>query len=384
MNVNGLCLTPGIERTFRSETLPQRLQSAGYRTIHCGKAHFGAIGTPGSDPRRLGFDVNIAGHAAGAPSSYLAKQSFLRAAKDVIWQVPGLEPYHGSEAFLTDVLTSEAIREIDGAIADGEPFYLHMAHYAVHTPLNRDEAFIDSYEAAGLDPKEAMYAAMVEGVDHSLGRLLHHLEARGLLDNTMVVFASDNGGLSAHARGGKRHTHNAPLRSGKGSAYEGGIRVPLAVRFPSGAAGPIEPGATCATPVACEDLFATLCQAAGVDASCSYGLPLQPLLAGATGAARQPFDERALFWHYPHVWGASGPGIAPHSSVRVADYKLLWFWAEGRAELYDLSQDLGETRDRSQDLPQVTQAMRTTLREFLQASGAMLPTRKDGQPIAMP
>jgi arylsulfatase A-like enzyme len=378
MNRSGLCTEPGTPHTYCAETLPQRLARAGYRSIQVGKAHFGAIGTPGSDPRRLGFDVNVAGHAAGAPSSYLASKAFLREAKDHVWQVPGLEPYHGSDAFLTDVLTTEALREIDRAIAADQPFYLHFAHYAVHTPLNRDERFVTRYEAMGLDRKEAMYAAMVEGVDHSLGRLLDHLERRGILADTMIVFASDNGGLSAHGRGGEAHRHNAPLRSGKGSAYEGGTRVPLAVRWPKQA----RPGRTCEIPVCCEDLFATLCDAAGAETSCPDGQSLLPLLRG--DEAPSHLADRDLFWHYPHVWGAIGPGIAPHSSVRSGDHKLVWFWAAGTCELYDLAQDLGETHDLSQTLPETTSDLRARLRRFLQETGAMLPSRKDGKPLAMP
>ncbi len=375
--VNGLAPDATTERAFTHPTLPQRLHAAGYTTILVGKAHFGAIGTPGSDPRRLGFDVNIAGHAAGAPSSYLASNAFLREPTDRVWQVPGLEPYHGQDRFLTDVLTDEALREIDRARADGRPFYLHFAHYAVHLPLNRDARFVARYEQAGLDPKEAMYAAMVEGVDASLGRVLDHLQRCGALDDTLIVFASDNGGLSAHGRGGPANVHNAPLRSGKGSAYEGGIRVPLCVRWP----GHAEAGAACATPVVAEDLFATFCSAAGTDPDCPDGRDLAPLLRDG-GAA--PWPERALFWHYPHVWGAKGPGIEMHSSVRVGNRKLIWFWERGTCELYDLEHDLGEQHDLTAELPTVAAALRERLRNFLQTSGALLPTRKDGGALAMP
>ncbi|MGE3171262.1 MAG: sulfatase [Planctomycetota bacterium] len=373
-NVNGLSPEPATPRAFCADTLPQRLQARGYATILVGKAHFGAIGTPGSDPRRLGFDVNVAGHAAGAPSSYLAANGFLRERGDQVWQVPGLEPYHGHDAFLTDVLTTEALREIDRALDADRPFYLHLAHYAVHTPLNRDERFVAAYEQQGLDGREAMYAAMVEGVDHSLGRLLDHLSARGVLDDTVIVFASDNGGLSAHARGGPPHVHNAPLRSGKGSAYEGGIRVPLVVRWPGVAAA----DAVCRTPVAAEDLFATLCAAGGADPRCPDGRDLGPLLRGEPAAARD------LFWHYPNVWGAEGPGIAMHSTVRSGRWKLIWFWERSAAELYDLEQDLGETRDLAAARPEVTADLRRRLREFLRSSGAMLPTRADGAPAPLP
>lgn len=372
-NVNGLQPETGLDRAFVAPTLPQRLASVGYTTIHVGKAHFGATGTPGADPLRLGFQVNVAGHASGAPGSHLAKDGFAKKGDDPVWNVPGLDAWHGKDAFLTDALTHEAIAAVDAALQRGAPFFLHFAHYAVHTPIQRDEKRIARYEQAGLDPREASYAAMVEGVDDSLGALLDVLEARGVLDDTIVVFASDNGGLSAHARGGEPHTHNAPLRSGKGSAYEGGIRVPLAVRWP----GVARAGSTIAAPCATEDVFATFCAAAGADSSCGYGQDLSLALRGEA-------TPRDLFWHYPHSWGAKGPGIAMTSTVRSGDLKLVWFWDRGACELYDLANDIGETRDLAADRPADAARLRERLRAFLAASNAMLPARADGQPIAMP
>lgn len=372
-NVNGLQPAPGLVRSFIAPTLPQRLASVGYTTVHVGKAHFGAAGTAGADPLRLGFHENIAGHAAGAPGSHLAKDGFARVGDDPVWNVPGLDAWHGKDAFLTDALTHEAIAAVDRALLRNKPFFLHCAHYAVHTPIQRDEKRIARYEAEGLDPRESAYAAMVEGVDDSLGVLLAALEARGILDETIVVFASDNGGLSAHARGGEPHTHNAPLRSGKGSAYEGGIRVPFAVRWP----GVATPGDAIETPCATEDVFATFCAAAGADPTCGYGQDLAPLLRGDA-------RSRDLFWHYPHAWGAKGPGIDMTSAVRSGDLKLVWSWATGRSELYDLAADVGETRDLASERPSDVARMRERLRRFLRETDAMLPTRKDGQQIVMP
>lgn len=372
-NCNGLQPGAQLERAFTAPTLPQRLAAAGYTTIHVGKAHFGAVGTPGADPTKLGFEVNVAGHAAGAPSSYFAKDGFLRPGDDRVWQVPGLEPWHGKDAWLTDVLTEEAITAVDHALAKQQPFFLHFAHYAVHAPIQRDPGRAARYEAAGLDPREAAYAALVEGVDDSLGALVAHLKMRGVLDDTVVVFASDNGGLSAHARGGEPHVHNAPLRSGKGSAYEGGIRVPLAIRWPGTAAD----GQVVEAPCATEDVFATFCAAAGTDPSCGYGRDLAPLLRGDA-------PERDLFWHYPHAWGVRGPGISMTSAVRSGDLKLVWFWDRGECELYDLAQDLGETHDLARERPAEVESLRAKLRTFLEANGALLPTRKDATPIARP
>ena len=242
-NSGGLCPTSGVKRTVHATPLPAVLRQAGYRTIHTGKAHFGAVDTPGADPLNLGFDVNIAGHAAGAPASYLGTDNFSnkRSNKNRPWDVPGLEKYHGQDIFLTEALTREALVAMDQAIDDGKPFFLYVAHYAVHTPLMKDSRFYQTYRDAGLDHKEAMYSAMIEGMDKSLGDILDNIERHDLSDETIVLFTSDNGGLSAHARGGEPNTHNRPLASGKGSAYEGGIREPMIVRWP----GVTKAGSTC-------------------------------------------------------------------------------------------------------------------------------------------
>lgn len=373
-NVNGLSPDPATPRSHHAETLAQRLRSTGYRTIHVGKAHLGAADTPGADPRNLGFDVNVAGHAAGAPASHQGTDAYAAKGRDPVWNVPDLEAYHGTPTFLTDALTTEALRAVDDALAAGKPFFLHLSHYAVHTPLQPDARFVEHYRALGLDEKEARYASMVEGMDHSLGRVLEHLDARGLAGNTMVVFTSDNGGLSATARGGTPHVHNAPLRSGKGSAYEGGTRVPLAVRWP----GRAPANATVDQPVIAEDLFATLCTAAGAPSGCPDGRSWLPALSG------EPLLDRTLLWHYPNHWGASGPGIGAHSAIRSGDHKLVWFHAEGRFELYDLANDPWEQRDLAAAEPGRADALRQLLRERLEEARAQLPTRTDGKPLTLP
>lgn len=373
-HVNGLSPDPATPRSHHAETLAQRLRSAGYRTIHVGKAHLGAQGTPGEDPRNLGFDVNVAGHAAGAPASHQGLDDYAAKGRDPVWNVPGLEEYHGTPTFLTDALTTEALRAVDEALAAGQPFFLHLSHYAVHTPLQPDARFVERYRALGLDEQEARYASMVEGMDDSLGRVLQHLDARGIATDTMLVFTSDNGGLSATARGGAPHVHNAPLRSGKGSAYEGGTRVPLAVRWP----GHAPAGAMVAQPVIAEDLFATLCAAAGAPDDCPDGRNWLPALSGAT------LTGRTLLWHFPNHWGASGPGIGAHSAIRSGDHKLVWFHAEERFELYDLAHDPWEQHDLASAQPDTTAALRKLLRERLTEAAAQLPTRTDGRPLTLP
>nr|NQU91423.1 sulfatase-like hydrolase/transferase [Bacteroidota bacterium] len=176
-NVNGVQAVDSIERSIYVTPLPQILKDNDYLTIHCGKAHFGAIGTPGSNPLNLGFDINIAGHAAGAPGSYLGKNNFSSAWRGggKTWDVPGLGKYHGQDINLTEALTREAILAVDSALSVNKPFYLYMSHYGVHTPLEPDDRFYKKYKDRGLEEPEARYASMVESVDKSLGDLMAYL-----------------------------------------------------------------------------------------------------------------------------------------------------------------------------------------------------------------
>ncbi|MCP3919423.1 MAG: sulfatase [bacterium] len=363
-------------------TLARLLQSAGYRTIHAGKAHLGARGTSGADPRNLGFDVNIAGHAAGGPGSFYGEHDFSAKHRGggAVWDVPGLEAYHGSETFLTEALAREAALALDDAVEDEQPFFLHFAPYAVHAPIMANARYLERY--AGLDEREAAYATMIETVDAALGALIARVEHHGLTDETIVIFTSDNGGLSAHARGGERHTHNAPLRSGKGSAYEGGVRVPQVLVWP----GVTRSGTATAVPVVTHDLFPTVLAMANVATPEEYapsveGLDLGPLLRGDADA----LGERALFWHMPHFWGVHGPGIHPYSAIRKGEWKLLYFHAGTRFELYDLDADLGETRDVAGSRPEVVRALAAELGAWCEAARASMSIDTEtGRAIELP
>ena len=369
-------------------TLPKVLRDAGYRTIHAGKAHFGAHGTPGSNPSNLGFDVNIAGHGSGAPSSFLGTHNFSAAGKKKannpnaklggpsVWDVPGLEAYHGKDVYLTEALCTEAINALDAAVNDGMPVYLYFAPYAVHAPIMANAKYLPRYE--GLHRTEAAYGTMIESVDTALGRILKRLDHHGLTDNTIVVFTSDNGGLSAHARGGKPNTHNAPLKSGKGSSYEGGTRVPWVVRWP----GVTEPGSRIDTPVITQDLTPTLARAAGAVFPADHpldGADLRSVLK-AGGVPTRP-----LVWHQPHQWGANGPGIEPFTAIRDGDWKLLVFHDGPRVELYDLSKDLGESNDLSIQRPELTSKLLQQLRRVSIGTGLQMSIDKaTGTPIDLP
>ena len=378
-NVNGL--QPG------DIVLPEILSGNGYRTIHVGKAHWGTHETPGGDPTNLGFEVNVAGHASGAPGSYYGTHRFKNAkddtdfSKDSRWDVPGLERFHDEDIYLTEALQVRAVEEIDRAVADDVPFYLHFAPYAVHTPIMPNRRYLDAY--ADLHPKEAAYATMVESMDVALGEVLDALDRNEVAKETIVIFTSDNGGLSAHGRGGQPHTHNAPLNSGKGSAYEGGVRVPWIVRWP----GVTEPGSISTVPVVTQDLFPTILEASGVmddvpDARVVDGLDLREVCAGKTPVS---FDERAIVFHQPHVWGPKGPGIWPYSGLRVGKWKLLYFHAGRRFELYDLSTDLGETEDLSDRHPEVVNELASVLGEWMRDAGAQMSIdTKSGKPVEWP
>ncbi|MEX2233217.1 MAG: sulfatase-like hydrolase/transferase, partial [Cyclobacteriaceae bacterium] len=227
-NYNGLSTEKNVSNTVFATPLPQLLRDNGYFTIHVGKAHWGPMGTPASNPHNLGFIVNVAGNAIGHPQSFKGEDNYGNlAGKTTFHAVQNLSEYYGSETFLTEALTLEAIKSLEAPIRNKQSFFLNMAHYAVHTPLQDDARFYKKYLDAGLDEKEARYASMIEGMDKSLGDLMDFLKSKNIEENTIVIFMTDNGGLSlTPLRGGKAHTHNLPLRAGKGSVYEGGIRVP--------------------------------------------------------------------------------------------------------------------------------------------------------------
>lgn len=366
-NVNGLSPVPGVPRTFHAKALPAFLSEAGYRTIHAGKAHWGAQGTPGADPRQLGFDVNIGGHCAGSPGSHLGQESYRRpsAAKDPIWDVPGLAKYHGTDTFLTEALTLEANAAMAQAVADGVPFFLHFAHYAIHAPIEADPRFVQKYRDAGLPGPEAALASMIEGMDKSLGDVRHQLRRLGIERDTLFLFLTDNG-ASRHGQ------PNLPLRGRKLTPYEGGIRVPMLAAWP----GKIVPGSTCAVPVIVEDVFATVLDAAGVPCTASIdGRSFLPLLRGTQGG-----EDRALVWHFPHSYEET-----PYSALRKGDWKLIYFHAGPRYELYNLRDDLSESRDCFADEPARAKALASELGALLRERGAKMPFRKDtGEPVPLP
>lgn len=378
-NYNGLSPEKNIPSTFYAKCLPQILSDNGYTTMMVGKAHFGAIDTPAEDPLAIGFQYNIAGHAAGGLGSYLGEDCYGNdpSGKPTVWGVPDLEKYWGSDVFATEALTLEAMSLLDVALEKDKPFFLYMSHYAVHVPFAADKRFYDKYLAAGLDENEAKYASMVEGMDKSLGDLMDYLEEKGVADRTIVIFMSDNGGYTI-SRPGK----NAPLDEGKGSLKEGGIREPMMIYWP----GVTQGGTQNDTPVLIEDFFPTLLDMAGID---RYEVPqkvdgksMVPLLQNRTYAGRP------LVFHFPNVWGERVGTIgAPQSAIIDGKWKLIYYYENERSVLYDLEHDLSEQHDLSAD-PAYSgklKDLQQKLTQYLKDRKATLPYRKsDGEHVAYP
>lgn len=362
-NVNGMSITSGIENTLYAKTLPMFLKEAGYRTIHTGKAHFGAKGTPGENPKNLGFDINIAGHAAGGPGSYHGKNNFSATWRNgsEMWDVPGLEKYHGQDINLTETLTREANKAIENSVKDGKPFYLYMSHYAIHAPWEKDDRFYQKYIDAGQNIFNATYASMLEGMDKSLGDIMKNLKRLSIEDNTIVVFMSDNGQPSQAER-------NKPLRGHKLTPYEGGVRVPMITKWP----GVVKPGAICDKYMIIEDIFPTFLEMAGVK---NYeqiggkidGVSFVPLLKQEKGYP----EDRPIFWHFPHTYDQP-----PYSSVRKGNWKLIYQHVDETFELYNIEEDIGEKNNQAENMSGKLIELVIILTDFLKETDAAMPTNK--------
>lgn len=385
-NVNGICQVSGIPSTYEVTSLSQLLKNSGYHTIHCGKAHWGAIDTPGENPYHFGFEVNIAGHAGGGLASYLGEENFgnrTDGSPSPLQAIPGLEAYWGKDIFATEALTLEAIKALEKAKKLGQPFYLYMSHYAIHIPIDKDKRYHQKYRDAGLSEKEAAYASLIEGMDKSLGDLMDWLERNDLDKNTVVIFMSDNGGLSSSSywREEPLHRHNAPLNSGKGSAYEGGIREPMMVKW----AGKVEPNTRCDSYLMIEDFFPTILDIAQVEERATKqpidGISFMPMLEDPS--YKRP--NRSLYWNFPNLWGNEGPGIGPTCTIRQGDWKLIYYYETGKKELFNIANDIGETSDLSAQKPGIVKSLSRDLGAYLRSIDAQRPSFKaTGKPCPFP
>jgi arylsulfatase A len=352
---------PAIADLPSSEvTLAEMLKGAGYLTFHVGKWH---LGDAAHSPETQGFDLNIGGTHWGAPATYFYPFRGPSGNSGEFRYVPGLLGKPGD--YLDDRLTDEALRLI--AEAGQRPFFLNLSFHSPHTPIECKPQLIEHYRSK-LKPafrhQNPGYAAMVQTVDDNVGRVLAALDQAGLADRTLVVFASDNGGY-VNTNRGLQVTDNRPLRSGKGSLYEGGIRVPLIVRLP----GLTARGETCDEPVLCTDFFPTvgeLCAAGRMQpAGLLDGLSLVPLFK----QPRSHLQRDALFFHYPHYY----PTTTPVSAVRAGDWKLIEYFEDNHVELYSLCDDPGERHDLAAAQPERAAALRQRLHDWWKEVGAQLP-----------
>ncbi len=368
------------ELSYDDLTIAQAFKAAGYRTWHVGKWHLG--GDERHWPLQHGFDVNFGGCHMGMPwHGYYAP-----------WKIPTLsESTDGT--YLTDRLTDEAVKLISES--DGTPFFMYFAHYAVHTPIQAKKEYVPYFEDKArrllrdkVNPliqgevfpcehkktqrvtrrviqSDAAYAAMIRSVDESVGRVVAALKEKGVYEDTVIVFTSDNGGLST-AEGSP--TTNAPLAEGKGWMYDGGVREPLIFRAP----GATRPGSVCEEPTTTPDFYPTLLQLCGLSLRPQQhmdGVSILPLLR------EEPFARGPLFWHYPHYGNQGG---TPGCSVREGDYKLIQFFEDGHIELYNLREDISETCDLAQARPDIAARLLARLQAWQNDVCAVFPERNDG------
>ena len=354
-----------VENLPHSEmTVAARLHAAGYLTALVGKWH---LGDAEHYPETHGFDINIGGTGWGAPTTYFYPYRGVSAYfGNTFLYVPHLEFGKPGE-YLTDRLTDEALKVID--YAGQRPFFLYLAHHAVHTPIEAKPGDVQHYVeslAEKTPHRNAIYAAMVRSLDENVGRLMTHIQKRGLSDHTIVVFFSDNGGFIGNYEG-QQVTDNAPLRSGKGSLYEGGIREPLMVIWP----GVTPKGAVCHEPVLSTDLFYTILAMAGLpppqESPCD-GISLKPLLENQEAHLHRD----ALFFHYPHYYETT----TPVSAVRQGAWKLLEYYEDHHLELYNLSEDLGEQTNLAAQIDDKARQLRERLHGWLKAVAAQMPVQR--------
>ncbi|MFM8571724.1 MAG: sulfatase [Pirellula sp.] len=351
------------------QTLAETLRDAGYKTACIGKWHLGS--EPFSLPEHHGFDINIGGNAHGAPGQYffpyqgnwLIPSTQLRATWNVL-----ADGKQGE--YLTDRLTDEAIAFVRQA--KEQPFFLYLPHYGVHTPLQAKPEKIAAYEQVpeAERPGKPVYAAMIESIDESVGRIMNTLKELNLDRRTLVIFTSDNGGFYGA-------TSNAPLRANKGAYYEGGIRVPLIVHAPTW----IPKAGVCQLPVTSTDLYPTCLQAAGLPLQPNQhcdGVSLMGLIQGTS-----TLERRSLFWHYPHY--NEHPSSVPCSAIRRENWKLIESFDPEQVELFDLEKDIGETQNLADTHQELVASMLDELEQWRLGVGAeRMKPNPDHDPSAAP
>ncbi|MRI63911.1 DUF4976 domain-containing protein [Ornithobacterium rhinotracheale] len=381
-NMNGMIMSDTLRHAVHvPQTLPKVLHDNGYRTIHVGKAHFAAYSTPGADPRNLGYDVNVAGHGAGQPASYYGEDCYADQGKNrFVYNVPDLEPYYYTDTFLTDALTLEAEKEMKKAVAENKPFFLNLSQYAVHTPIMPDKRFLAKYKAQGLDDTEAAYATLLEGMDKGLGDIMDFLEKNNLANNTIIMFMSDNGGLTSYTRTGGKGTHNLPLRSGKGSIYEGGVREPMIVKWP----GVVKPNTKTDQNIIIEDFYPTILEMAGAKPKGKSQVIDGVSFVSTLKGAKTDNEKRPIIWNYPNDWGVVDAGTNYFTGIKLGDYKFIYFYDDRPAELYNIKEDIGEKHNIIKEKPEIAKKLAKQLSDALKEMNAQRPSKSDGTLIPYP
>lgn len=352
--------------------LPALLKEAGYRTICVGKAHFGRAGSFGADPRNLGFDRKHYATHSGSPIGN------------------GSDRYHvkrdGKDVHLSEALTLEAKTEITEAVKDNRPFFLYLSHYAVHTPILEDSRFSQNYPR--LKGRARAYATLVEGADKSLGDVMAHVEKLGIGGNTLIIWTADNGGYSGRGAnspyGKPLETANWPLYFGKNDAYEGGHRVPTIVAWGEQDSTralqirmPLMPGRTDGRPFIHHDWMPTLLNLAGGKHPAPDQLDGYDITELLSGKDDQKRPDRFI-WHEPNFWAHSGP----ESTIREGEWKLIYFYADQRWELFDLTEDIGERNNLLGKHPDIAKRLARSLVDWLREHGAKYPTDVEtGKPL---
>lgn len=339
---------------LEEKMIAEALKEHGYATASIGKWHVGD--QEKYFPTHQGFDVNIGGYNQGMPPTFWGP--YKKPESDWNREIPTLKNSRKGE-YLTDRLTDEAIKFIDEH-KEG-PFFVYLSHYAVHLPLEAPDSLVKKYERkmmSNTSQKSPVYAAMIESVDTNIGRLLDSLKSMGLDENTIIVFASDNGGE-------QEATTNRPLREGKGFLYEGGIRTPLIFKWNNR----IKPGSVSDIPVISDDLYPTILSLTGNSSSAPGdidGLSLTPVLFD-----KGSIERKSLQWYYPHY---SPQAQMPGYAIREGNYKLIEYYDPVSVELYDLKKDIGEQVNLAGKMPERVKQMQADFATWLRKRNPVLHT----------